>query len=441
SNFYHQEIQITSEWQTMEFELKHASDSEAFEGEAGDWTLKEEFADHFVQNNWWNQWGSDPADAVYWGWETETAEEFVEQIEADPLWAESIALQWAIPNSKDGNNAFLRDTEEDITIYIDNVEITNYEPTFEDQLSEEDAWDETHGTEGDLIWDVGPTTEVGSENEYFGNAWYGYSIDDEAQLETIDEADESFSLDFVLGPPDSTVIGSGDTVEVAPFAGVAADMYTDADSTLYNATEAGFDGLRFTYSTEGVEWLQVRLYDSNEFSQDGTVFHVAVPGTNGESKTATISFDDLTLPWWNTDDQDKSFRPDEIENLAFVYQGEEAETGTISLSNVKFMSDTEKRTKDITDIIADDKITAARDNFSVDLNDMSLNIAIPEGVSEGRALLYSVKGELVKSQELNTAQNMSTLSTENIANGTYILRVVSTEGTRANFVRAISINR
>ncbi|ERP31460.1 carbohydrate binding domain-containing protein [Chitinivibrio alkaliphilus] len=457
---YSVNIEVGPEWQRYDIVLEHEHDSVKYFDEdnhdpsrfrldhawASRGDIWEPEIDEEGDIEWVQRDGEDNPERHFFGFEAPDAETFAEWAEAAPRWDRAERLQWSVEvRTGDAHTSSINSvvSGEEVTLYIDNITISDYTPVFEDQLPEEDAWNTDFGTDGSLIWNMGPTNLIGEDDEGTFNAWYEYgSTGSELTLDEVTDETDELHMNFVLGGTEETESSDGDLVLIQPYAGLAMNMFTARDeSEWYNAEGHGYDGLRFTYSTSAeVEWLQVRIYDSNEFEQSGTSFYVAVPGTNGETKTATISFDDLTLPWWNSQDRDKSFRPNEIENIAFVYQGQEADEGSIEIHNVRFVEGTHRRTRDITDLVVSDT-QRGETNFSLRVDRDAVNLAIPQNIESATAMIYSVNGQLIQTQDLVNSGSVASISTDNLSNGTYILRAVSKGGESANFVRAFTVQR
>lgn len=433
---YKVKCQFTEEWQTFTYKVDFGKDTD---------TEKDPLK--FYQYNWWRLSSppSDPLENVYFGWECER-EKFVELVEADAKFEESEKLQWVIKNpatSSDNNGLFV---EELTTIYIDDVTISNYTPTFDDEIQADKAWKNITDEKALIIYESGTDNTIGT-----GNGWYIYddSQNDDGSEghgnskvteQYITEDGENVGIAFELGNTFQKEI-EGKRIQIYPFVGLAVGMYADANTETgnYDYTAGNFNGIQFTYKTNnGLDWVQVRMKDDQKLKADGASFNVKVPGTGGEWKTATIALKDFKLPWWDNKDPGAVLNTRAGKTIEFAYEGVPGTTGKIFVDDLTLVTNAEVNTPDIIPVISS-KVAAKTTTFILNCSNNAINLRLPVGVTKAHVLLYTVRGQLVASQIIENGVTDGSISTESLAAGTYLLRAVSLEGSVSDYAKVISI--
>lgn len=323
----------------------------------------------FNQYNWWDADTNVTAADAFWGWEARNSSEFVQLIEEPAKFSKAEKIQWSFIN----DDSTLVGTE--ITFWIDDIIITNYAPTFDDQLSTSN-WgyqQQNPDTDKKELYTSGNRNKLSADN-----IWYAYNdaknrtditspataLDDGVvtDIEAVSNCSMRWNnyiypellvnttaaypeVGYSLG---QTFIRNIDAKDVRIFPFMAIGMETRYNYyEYYNASS--YNGVSFRYKTTGSNSAryQLRLHDTQALTAEGASFLINVPATGGAWKEITVSFDDIDLPWWDTEDRGKSFRKSYMSSIEFAIEGVPSDQGTIAVDDIYFVTNAQSSIPDL----------------------------------------------------------------------------------------------
>lgn len=323
----------------------------------------------FNQHNWWDADEELIPEYAFWGWEARNSTEFVQLIEEAAKFSQSEKIQWSFINDDPAL------VGKEITFWIDDITITNFAPTFDDQLSTSNWGYQALNPDSNKkeIYTYGQINRLSPDN-----MWYAYNdcknrtdITNPATARQNGEVTDitaltncSMNWEGYINPllnvstsADYPEVGyklgktfprsiDGKVISVFPFMAIGMETrynyYEHYDASSYN-------GVSFRYKTSGSNSsrYQLRLHDRQLLTAEGASFLINVPATGGQWKEITISFDDIALPWWDSEDKGKSFQRNRMTSIEFAIEGVPNGQGSIAVDDIYFVTNAQSNIPDI----------------------------------------------------------------------------------------------
>lgn len=240
-----------------------------------------------------------------------------------------------------------------------------------------------------------------------------------------------------------------DTIQILGFVGIGCNLYDSATCKYFNATEAGANSVYFEYKANGdMKKATVELSDINDVGDadnpdrsesrgSGVVMFRDLPLTEEDSWAAVqIPFSEFM---YHDDWESAVDIPLDVTKLAKLQikvQGSEGFTGVLAIDNIYFPDGA------ITHTIMRPINRSEKATFNANYSNGKINISFNNSeLSNGKISLINTKGAVVKSLPVSNAKSLSTtLSTDNISNGMYIVRFNAKGLNGKSIVRQSKIN-
>ncbi|NLW30041.1 MAG: T9SS type A sorting domain-containing protein [Fibrobacter sp.] len=239
-----------------------------------------------------------------------------------------------------------------------------------------------------------------------------------------------------------------DTIQILGFVGIGCNLYDSATCKYFNGTQAGANSVYFEYKADGdMKKATVELYDVNDVGDadnpdrsesrgSGVVMFRDLPLTGDSWVAVQIPFSEFLYH----DDWESSVGIDlditKLAKLQIKVQGAEGVAGVLAVDNVYFPDGA------ITHTIMRPINRSEKATFNANYSNGKINISFNNSeLSNGKISLINTKGAVVKSVPVSNAKSLSTtLSTDNISNGMYIVRFNAKGLNGKSIVRQSKIN-
>jgi hypothetical protein len=234
-----------------------------------------------------------------------------------------------------------------------------------------------------------------------------------------------------------------DTV-VKPYVGIGcmlsnSDRYiTGIDTFLSTADISDGLGMYFDFKVESnnpkLKFFEVAFFDTDSLP-DGISFSVQLPVTNGVWRSASFSFDDISLSeipekFDALSAAQRSLDLKKIDKLEMRFQNVKGTEATVYLDNFRFFGNVIPP-----DIYNTMVVPRIRDNRTLVTTKMVENGLIVRlrspynGIQAGTIELLKIDGMVMAREKVHTSAASSLLiKTDNLANGVYVLRVNTRNG-------------
>ncbi|HLV30674.1 MAG TPA: T9SS type A sorting domain-containing protein [Chitinispirillaceae bacterium] len=263
-----------------------------------------------------------------------------------------------------------------------------------------------------------------------------------------DGVGKAAALEYTIGPMVEEV-RDGKTVNIQGFVGIGCNLYDSSASEYYDCGDS-VTAIYFEYFTYGDEKVTFEISDINDVSDanepdrgnsrgDGIVHFRTLLGTEGQWTKVMIPLNDLYI---NSHWEGYNEIPFDINNLAKIQwkvQASEGSEGIFAIDNITLVGGNFGLDESS---VKNNMSKAAQSSFKTVYSNGKINISFNNSeLSNGKISLINTKGAVVKSLPVSNAKSLSTtLSTDNISNGMYIVRFNAKGLNGKSIVRQSKIN-
>lgn len=249
------------------------------------------------------------------------------------------------------------------------------------------------------------------------------------------DSSQALKIGFKLGSP----VRTNDTV-IQPFAGIGcmlsnSDRYASGVDTFLSTSDASDGlGIYFDYKIESknpkFKNFKIAFYDTDTLP-DGISFSTRLPVNNGEWRSASIAFADISLPYWpekidSLSSAQRSLDLTRLDKIEFRFQNVKETEATVYLDNFRFFGDV------IPPEINYLRIAPKKNNNEISIlkklyqNGLMLRpgSAFAGVNTDGIIEIVRIDGVVISRDKIQLSTVSSHLiKTDNLANGVYLLRV------------------
>ena len=349
-------------------------------------------------------------------------------------------IQWCI--SEDGNVTSWKDASG--ALFLDDISISPFTPHFFDEIEANKLT--APGATGLLPTNMLSNFDINMKNSL---GYYGYCYTDADANPTVANASvitagalfNDSTQKYILSPSDGGVGGTScasigfqlgkafiqGANTVQPFVGIGTNLVAEIGGApagvcdITSATAVYFD---YKLQCAGVQFLSFELRTDQSFGNEGAVYYVKLPNTNGDWKGATVDLSaaaaELVLPKW-ADVTPAPLDKTKALKLQWKAQGTANSEGTLAIDNIYIPGYT-------MNVIHFGNKPTLRSAFTVkQLSNLAqVSFALPRSVSNARVELVSMQGKVLASESVKRNGNSAyqvAFPTGRLANGSYFVKV------------------